>query len=213
MMTPRRIARTALARGLAGIAIADHGTIQGGLAVRAAAPTELLVVVGAEIYTTVGDIVCLFLSQEITGRDPLDVIAQAHEQGGVAFFPHPLRSHPKQIPTEVLAACDGYEELNARAGGFSPTGNPEAASHWGALVGKARLANSDAHLYSEIGAAFTSIEGPATEENIRQAILLGATYPGGVTVPARNFYKSQLIKAIKTRDISMVARFTRRLFR
>lgn len=213
MMSPRGIVRAAKRRGLAGIAVTDHGTIAGGVETQAVAPDDLLVIVGAEIYTTVGDIVCLFLSTEIVGRDPLDVIAQTHAQGGVAFFPHPLRSHPPGIPNAVLAACDGYEVLNSRAGHFAPDKVSPRRTDWRPLASKARLGNSDAHLYSEIGTAYTTISGSATIDNVRRALLEGRTAPGGVQGPHRNFYISQLIKMVKTRDASMIVRSVRRLLR
>jgi predicted metal-dependent phosphoesterase TrpH len=213
LMSPRGIIRAARRRGLAGIAVTDHGTIAGGVETHAIAPSDLLVIIGAEIYTTVGDIVCLFLTREIVGKDALSVIAQTHDQGGIAFFPHPLRSHPPSIPREVLDACDGYEVLNSRAGMFDPTGGTQRGTDWRALVEKARLGNSDAHLYSEIGAGFTTISGPATVEHVRRALLEGRTAPGGTQGPARNFYISQLIKMVKTRDASMVVRRVRRVFK
>jgi predicted metal-dependent phosphoesterase TrpH len=212
LMTSRGIVQTALRRGLAGIAVTDHGTIAGGMDTRDVAPSDLLVIVGAEIYTTVGDIVCLFLTEEIVGRDPLDVIAQTRAQGGVAFFPHPLRSHPPDIPATVLDACSGYEVLNSRAGWFSAEA-PAKGTDWSPLATKARLANSDAHLYSEIGAAYTTIGGPATVENVRSSLLAGKTNPEGTQGPGRNFYLSQLIKMYKTRDLSMLRRFAARLIR
>ncbi|MGH7620240.1 MAG: PHP domain-containing protein [Gemmatimonadaceae bacterium] len=213
MTTPARIVRAAQRRGLAGVAVTDHGTIAGGLETQRLAPPNLLVIVGVEVHTTVGDIVCLFLSREIVGKDPIDVIAQTHAQGGVAFFPHPLRSHPPLVPAEVLQACDGFEVLNSRAGWFDPNSSPSRGSDWRKLVGKARLGNSDSHLASEIGASHTVIEGPATEDNIKQAFREARTAPGGHRVPSRNFYLSQLIKMVKTRDASMLARLAKRSVR
>ncbi len=213
LMTPKGIIRAARRRGLAGIAVTDHGTIAGGVDTLAVAPSDLLVIVGAEIYTTAGDIVCLFLTDEIVGDDPLDVIAQTRAQGGVAFFPHPLRSHPPIIPPAVLEACDGYEVLNGRAGWFSPELATSRGTDWSPFAGKARLANSDAHLYSEVGVAYTAIAGPATAENVRSALLAGATVPGGARGPARNFYISQLIKMAKTRDVAMLRRLAGRVLK
>ncbi len=213
LMTPRRIVRTALRRGLAGVAVTDHGTIAGGLEAKAIAQDGLFVIVGAEIYTKIGDIVCLFLTREITSKDPLEVIAEAHRQGGIAFLPHPLRSHPRQISEEVLLACDGYEELNSRAGWFISDAASLDPTDWRALMHKPRLGCSDAHLYSEIGRAYPAIPGPVGESSVRRAFAEGATTPGGERGPSRNFYLSQLIRLGKTRDLGMLRRFARRLRR
>ena len=50
LMSPRAIVRAARRRGLAGVAVTDHGTIAGGLETKAIAPSDLLVVVGAGLF-------------------------------------------------------------------------------------------------------------------------------------------------------------------
>jgi predicted metal-dependent phosphoesterase TrpH len=210
LVTPRAIFRTARRRGLRAIAVTDHETIAGGLEARAAAPKDLVVIVGCEIHTECGDIVCLFLREEIRSRDALGVIAEAHGQGGIAFLPHPLQSHPASIPDAVLDACDGFEGLNSRAGSFSPVSVSGDSTHWERLAGKAVLGNSDAHFASQIGLAWTEITGPATEENVRRSILECRTKVGGSRGPRSSFYFSQLIRVAKTRDIAMLYRLSRR---
>ena len=194
-MRAERIVRVARKRGLAGIAVTDHGTIAGGLEASAVAPADLLVIIGAEIYTEVGDIVGLFLREEIRSRDPIDVIAQIHDQGGIAFLPHPLRHHP-EIPEGVVHALDGYETLNSRAGRFLP-GDADPNSPLRQLAQKTVFGCSDAHFYSEIGTAYTTIAGPPTCENVADQIRTGQTESHGTKGPAINFYRSQLVKAIK----------------
>lgn len=211
LMRPEKIVGVARSRGLSGIAVTDHGTIAGGLEAKATAPDDFLVIVGAEIHTDgVGDIVGLFLKGEIKARDPLEVIADIHGQGGIAFLPHPLRSH-RYLPRTVLNALDGYEVLNSRAGIFDPRLSSKESFSWQCLEGKARIGASDAHLYSEVGLAYTILSGPATSKNVRAQLLAAASTEGGARGPASNFYKSQLIRLLKTRDLGMITRFGRRL--
>lgn len=204
--TPEGIVKAALARGLSGIAVSDHGTIAGAVDARAAAGERLLVIIAAEIYTNVGDLLCLFLEREIVATDAMAVIAEVHAQGGLVILPHPLRSHPLPIPTEVLAAVDGVETLNGRAGTWSLAAGPE----WAPLTGKAMMGGSDAHFVSEIGIAWTAMPGPGTEANVKAQILAAATTSGGGTAPARNFYLSQMVKMVKTGDVGMAWRLLRR---
>jgi predicted metal-dependent phosphoesterase TrpH len=210
-MRPREIVERAQARGLSGIAVTDHNTIAGGLECRAVAPPGLLVLVGAEIATDVGDIVGLCLSKEIRSRDPLEVIHLIHQQGGVAFLPHPLRGHPT-IPDEVLDALDGYEALNSRCSWFTPA-TVEGSTRWTRLLSKAPLGCSDAHLQSEIGNAYTMLDGRPTDATVLEQIRNGHTSARGQRGPALNFYRSQLIKLLKTRDLGMLRRFARRALR
>ncbi len=201
LVKPRAIFRAALRRGLRVVAVTDHETIAGGLEARMAAPSDLMVIVGCEIRTECGDIVCLFLREEIKSRDALGVIAEAHTQGGIAFLPHPLIGRPPRIPDAVLDACDGFEAFNSRTGSFSPLAAPEGGTRWERLAGKAVLANSDAHSAAEIGLAWTEMKGPATEENIKHCILERRTMPGGSRGPRGSYFRSQLIRMVKTRDI------------
>ena len=203
---PEAIVRAALARGLSGIAVSDHGTIAGAVETRAAAGSRLLVIIAAEIYTNVGDLLCLFLEREIVATEAMAVIAEVHAQGGLVILPHPLRSHPLPIPAEVLAAVDGVETLNGRAGHWSLSAGPE----WAPLAGKAMMGGSDAHFASEIGTAWTAMTGPASEANVKAQILASATQAGGGTAPGRNFYLSQLVKMVKTGDVGMAWRLLRR---
>jgi predicted metal-dependent phosphoesterase TrpH len=214
LVKPRAIFRAARRRGLQAVAVTDHETIAGGLEARAAAPSNLLVIVGCEIRTDCGDIVCLFLHEEIRSRDALDVIAEAHAQGGIAFLPHPLFGHPPRIPDAVLDACDGFEALNSRAGPFSPIGAPTGGgTRWERLIRKAMLANSDAHFASEIGVAWTEMSGPATEETIKSCILERRTRARGSRAPRSGFYRSQLIRMVKTRNYGMLYSLGRRVLR
>lgn len=204
--TPEGIVRAALARGLSGIAVSDHGTIAGAVETRDAAGSRLLVIIAAEIYTSVGDLLCLFLDREIVATEAMAVIAEVHAQGGLVILPHPLRSHPLPIPADVLAAVDGVETLNGRAGYWSLSAGPE----WAPLAGKAMMGGSDAHFTSEIGRAWTAMPGPATLANVKAQILAAATQSGGGVAPGRNFYLSQLVKMVKTGDVGMAWRLLRR---
>jgi len=208
----RMLINAARRRGLAGIAVTDHDTIAGGLDVAAAAPPDLLVVVGAEYYTDIGDIVGLFLVREVHSRAAVDVIDEIHDQGGLAVLPHPMRGHPA-IPDAVLEAFDAYEALNSRAGWFDPRAAPDSQKGWGALTGKPVLASSDAHLPWEVGNAFTSIGGPITAENLRSSIVAGRTAVHGSAGPPRNFYVSQLVKAARSGDAALLVHGARAIGR
>jgi hypothetical protein len=213
LIKPRALFRSAQRRGLRAVAVTDHETIAGGVEARAVAPNDLVVIVGCEIRTECGDIVCLFLREPIQSRDALAVIAEAHAQGGIAFLPHPLFGHPSRIPDAVLDACDGFEGLNSRAGPFSPAAAPASGTSWERLASKAVLANSDAHLASEIGLAWTEMTGPVTPENIRRCILERRTRASGSRAPRSGYYRSQLVRMVKTRDVTILSRLGRRVVR
>src|SRR5262245_37400819 len=91
---PEQIIWEAKHKGLNGLAITDHQTIEGALATIKLNPDpDFLVIIGAEYYTQAGDIIGLFLREEITTRDPLELIDEIHRQGGIAVLPHPYHGH------------------------------------------------------------------------------------------------------------------------
>ncbi|MFP5342590.1 MAG: PHP domain-containing protein, partial [Candidatus Limnocylindria bacterium] len=81
---PRDVVAAASARGLTHLVVTDHDRIDGALEARDAAPPDLTVIIGEEIRTTEGDLVCAFIERAIPpGRSALDTIAAVREQGGL----------------------------------------------------------------------------------------------------------------------------------
>ncbi|CUS03405.2 protein of unknown function [Candidatus Promineifilum breve] len=170
LMAPAHIVRIARRRGLAGIAVSDHNTIAGGLeAVAANHDPDFLVIVGAEMQTEVGDILGLFLTREITSRQSMEVVADIHDQGGIAILPHPYAHHQNLTPA-LLGCLDGVEIYNGRdkrdyaVQTYAEYANPYRL---------ATVANSDAHLYWEIGRACTLLDLERPDAAAVRAAILG----------------------------------------
>lgn len=169
IMAPSHIVGIARRRGLAGIAVSDHNTIAGGLAAAAAnTDPSFIVIVAAEIQTEVGDILGLFLTREISSRQSLEVVDDIHDQGGLAILPHPYAYHQNLTPA-LLEKLDGVEIYNGRdKRDYSAQTYAEIAVPYGL----ATVANSDAHLYWEIGRACTELEISLPDAAaVREAIL------------------------------------------
>lgn len=99
-------------RGLDGVAITDHNTIAGALALKEIAP--FLVIVGEEIDTTKGEILGLFLKEEIPGGlTPQEAMAHIREQGGLVGVSHPLDRLRRSAMRQV-ALLDILDELDFR---------------------------------------------------------------------------------------------------
>ncbi len=78
-------------RGLTHLAITDHDRIDVAQEARALAPDGLTVIVGEEVKTRDGDLICVFLEQAIPpGLSAMETIAAAREQGGLVGIPHPF---------------------------------------------------------------------------------------------------------------------------
>ncbi|HEY3290364.1 MAG TPA: PHP domain-containing protein [Anaerolineae bacterium] len=145
------IVRTCANVGIDRIAITDHNEIDGALRAHALAPD--LVIVGEEVKTSAGELLCLFISKRIPrGMSPEDTIAQVHAQGGIVGAPHPLdpiRSGLGRTNLIRLAPMlDFIEVYNART--IDPARNAEA-DVLARELGLPRTVGSDAHLLRELG--------------------------------------------------------------
>ncbi len=95
-VSPERLVQAAKRHGLDGIAITNHGRFAGHAAAQAAGGPDFHVIPGEEVYSTAGEIIGLFLHDEIPdGLSPEETCAAIHAQGGVVVVPHPVRPLPQ----------------------------------------------------------------------------------------------------------------------
>ena len=176
--------RAAAERGLTHLAITDHDRIDVALEARDAAPEELTVIVGEEVRTSEGDLICLFLERAIPpGMSAAETIAAARDQGGLVGIPHPfdrLRGsllHDRNGDTLAMLGTrvDWVETHNARLVG---RGNQLAVEYAGEH-GLPGVAVSDAHSVLEVGVAYTVLEGdPSTPAGLLAALRQVELVPG-----------------------------------
>jgi len=153
--TIQQVIRRCTKVGINCVAIADHGTTAGGIALQKVAPFK--VIVAEEILTDEGEIIGLFLTHDIPSRIPaVDAIARIREQGGLVYLPHPCDRIRESIllderMLEILPSVDAIEVFNSRA--LPPDANRRAlgiAREHGIPGGT----GSDAHTPLEIGNAW-----------------------------------------------------------
>jgi len=163
----KEIVKMAKKRGLNGIAITDHNTIKGGIEAKKYETDDLKVIIGSEIMTEKGEIIGLFLSEEITSINVQVVIDEIKDQNGVVIIPHPfdqMRHSSFQPEDEDMKFIDCVEGFNSRClfQKYNKKAKEYAKKHDLVIT-----AGSDAHFLNEIGNA-----GIITEiEDIREAFL------------------------------------------
>jgi hypothetical protein len=158
----RDIVRIARKRGLDGIAVTDHDTIRGGREAVKLKPEGLDVICGCEVNTDRGDVIGLFLTEEIKARGYQTAIEEIHAQGGVAIVPHPfdsIRGSAFWLTDRDAPLIDGVEVINARC--VFRRYNA-AADRYADQYAIAKTGGSDAHFGAEIGNAGTLIEDGAS---------------------------------------------------
>jgi len=168
---PKKIGKLSLQKGLNGIAVTDHNTIKGALEAKAYNETPSVnIIIGCEIKTEIGDIIGLFLNNEIKSRKSIDVVQEIKEQGGITIIPHPF-SHHKKIPSKLFKCIDAIEIENGRISSYLNHKAKDLASQ-GHFV---KVGGSDAHFSREVGRVKTIIKNAKKNDDIsiRQAILSG----------------------------------------
>jgi predicted metal-dependent phosphoesterase TrpH len=182
------VVRAAAARGLTHLAITDHERIDGALAARALAPDALTVIVGEEVRTAEGDLICLFLQRAIPpGLSAVATIQAARDQGGLVGIPHPFDRFRGSLLADgrldaIGPLVDWVEGHNARLVG---NGN-ERAMAFAIEHGRPAVAVSDAHTTLEVGVAYTVLEGdPSTPDGLLAALASTELVPGRASYVVR----------------------------
>ena len=176
--------KAAHARGLTHLAITDHDRIDVALEARELAPAGLTIIVGEEVKTRDGDLICVFLERAIPpGLSAVETIAAAREQDGLVGLPHPFDGMRGSILKDesmahIVDSVDWVETHNARVIG---KGN-EQASELALERGLRGVAVSDAHSIMEVGVAYTALDGdPSTPAGLLAALPTAELVPGRAT--------------------------------
>ena len=151
-MSLEQIIERCLEVGINCLAVADHNAIEGAIKLKEMAPFPIIV--SEEILTLEGEIIGMFISQEIPSKlSAKETVAQIKAQGGLICIPHPydrlrFSVFRDQVFEDIMPEVDIIEVFNARS--FSP-GSSTRARQMAQKYGKHASAGSDAHTPSEIG--------------------------------------------------------------
>jgi predicted metal-dependent phosphoesterase TrpH len=176
---PEDVVKIAKKVGLSVLCITDHNSIAGALKAREYAKNDpdIEVVIGEEVSTRDGEVIGLFLTEEI----PMDLSAEEtilriRKQGGLVLAPHPYSGHVSAIGNLIEKLdIDGIEVING--GHIDGIANNKAlesskCGRWACVAG------SDAHALGQLGCCCTMFEGK-TAQDLRAAILNKTTQPYG----------------------------------
>lgn len=194
-LDPSVIIKTARKRGLSGVAITDHNTIKGGLKSKKYETSDFQVIVGSEILTDRGEVIGLFLSEEIKPDSLENVVQEIKDQNGLVIIPHPfdeIRGNGIYPRKDDVPLVDCVEVYNSRC--LRNKYNLKARE----FAQKYKLnisAGSDAHFAGEIGKAGVIINSEINQaDELKNILLKGNPTPFG---ERSNFINLGLTKVLK----------------
>lgn len=174
------ILKRAVRKGLDGIAICDHNTVDGSLrAIQRAKDLDLslLVIPGIEISTSDGHLIVLGIRENIQPSLTVsETISIARQKGGVVIAPHPFK---KDSLGFAAKDADAIETFNSRC----IFGENEKAKEMALSLGKPEVGGSDSHLLSTIGLGFTEIDAASSVGLVLESIRKGKTRSCGHIIP------------------------------
>lgn len=187
------------------VAITDHNSLDFAKYLQKHQVIGSSIIIGAEITTTDGDIIGLYLKNlPPTGLNAAEAAKHIRNQGGLVLIPHPEdggRSSLNLVTIKKMKTLiDGIESHNGRRIGGKQ--KLEVVRSWAAHQSIPLIACSDAHSYSGIGRTYTRIpELPANAADLKrllnQTIRLEAKRPplSAYLAPKAN----RLLKSINIR--------------
>jgi predicted metal-dependent phosphoesterase TrpH len=174
LTSPADFIRAARRRKLDRVVVTDHNTITGAFAAQILDPE--LIIVGEEIMTTGGEILAVFVTDEIpSGLSPLETIHRLRDQGAFISVSHPFDSWRSGAwdqgdLLEIAPLVDAIEIFNARC--MAPGANQQALE-FARQQGLPGTAGSDAHAGFELGAANLLLPEFIGPDELRKVIRKG----------------------------------------
>lgn len=199
ILSPKSIVKYAIKNDYDFVAIADHNTIKGAVEaynynIKYNDSQKLKVIIGAEYATDKGDIIGLFLKEEINSKNSKEVIKKIKEQGGITILPHPFKGH--RLDDELIRNIDIIEIYDSRVNLV----NNQKAKNLAKQYNKPVIIGSDAHFYRELGLTLMYYEN-VSSGSLREVVL--CREPKIVKYEKSKWYYetlSQLIKSYKMGD-------------
>jgi predicted metal-dependent phosphoesterase TrpH len=206
---PRTVIEMARRRGLDAIAVTDHDTIEGALAtIEANRYADFHVIPGIEVKSDIGDVIALYVTQNIESRNFADIVEEIHALGGIVYLPHALRTfRSREIPgvRARYPAIDLWELYNGR---YTSGQYARVESLFAELGVVGTLCGSDAHFPWEVGAFRTLF----TRVPYDAATLLEISAAGRPHAPSRGdlapkvgMMLGEVTKSLKKREFGKLA--------
>jgi len=177
-------------KGLDGVAITDHNTVEGALNLLEKNNNEdFIIIPGIEVSTEAGHILGINVSRPIPrGLSVKEAVEKIHEAGGIAIAAHPSAIYKSGIGLSRKILSQGIDAVEVINSSVFPFHLLNYLSRKLACRTKLpQTGGSDSHLPETIGLAYTIVKGEKGNsiEEIVHMVKKGMCIPYGKPVPWR----------------------------
>ncbi len=195
--SPKEIIKLLQKKGINGMSITDHNTIEGSLKATKLSPKNFTVITGIEISTIDGHIIALNVKENIPKNLSVEeTIERIIDSGGIPVVPHLFRSMSgikKSKLRKNLNKISAIEVFNACSIPQSNLKTMKIAKHY-KLGG---TGGSDTHIPEYAGYGYTIIDTTDNSiDNIISMIDKKKTWGEGATLPL-SYRRDRMIKSVK----------------
>ena len=175
-------------KGLDGVVITDHDTVEGALKLQENNNDEIIIIPGIEVSTKAGHILGINVMTPIPrGLTVKETVEKIHEAGGISIAAHPFAMYKNGIGFSRKLASQGIDAIEVINSSAFPFFLLNFLSRRLAYRTKLpQTGGSDAHYPEIIGLAYTVIGGVDVNseiEEIIRAVKKGLSVPRGKPVP------------------------------
>ena len=195
--SPKDIIKILQKKGLQGMAIADHNTVEGGLKALKVKPKEFIVIPGVEISTKDGHMLALNVTENIKRHLSVEeTVEKIIDAGGLPVAPHLFRNMSgikKEKLRNIRTKISAIEVFNSCSLPQTNLKTAKIAKEYG-LGG---TGGSDAHDPIYAGYAYTTVDNTDINiDSILSEINKKKTWGEGITMPLE-YRQDRMMKSIK----------------
>ena len=195
--SPQDLIRSLKKRGLQGMALTDHNTIEGFRSVQKNIPTDFLVIPSVEISTADGHLLALNVRENIPKGCPIEeTVERILDVGGEPVVPHLFRllsGIKKEKLQDIRQRISAIEVFN---GCSAPNSNLKTAKVASAFQ-LGGTGGSDSHDPSYAGYAYTVVDSTDVRiDTVLSEIKMKKTWGEGQTMPL-TYRRDRMVLSIR----------------
>ena len=195
--SPSDIIKSLKKKGLNGMCITDHNTVEGGLNALKIHTKDFIVIPGAEISTLDGHVLGLNLVKNIPKNLPLlDTIEIIIDEGGVPIIPHIYRNMSGVKKKKLDLVIDKLNVIEV----FNSCSQPKTNLRMAKIANEYKLGGtggSDTHDPKYAGFGYTTFQiSDMNADNVIDELIHKRSWGEGVCLPM-DYRKDRMIKSVK----------------